>query len=953
VGLRANLRLQDGRPDEALDLLRSAREAMGRRSGDNAAAKDTAGPRPSTAITLRDGEVKVELRGAYADLLPGGLLVQKIALRLQPEAGIGEMSASIVGALKSELTASLEPARDAQPARVVGQFAPALRLPLPPVAGLPALADHVVLEGFDYDAEHGPSARDVSLLRGKAWAVKIASAGLQPGARGVRAGPIVVAPEAMRAALTLFGKAEAGGAEAGKAEGDGAAADAAEDDEAKADGDATTAKAKAKVAKPRKKGGKTKPEPTVAERLRVAMPTQPLTIAEIRAGSADGGAVRLELDGLSLALGGELGQATLGGASVTRAADGALDVEVREPALTLRWSQPLIEGLPGGAALWQAVERARQRPTLPGADDEDDDEDGDDVDRPDLAPEARKPRKTADKGKSARKKASKGGRPVSARAIGPLRDALDALTGLGPMVQAKLAPLGARPALAVRVQGAALNLLEPAAQAPLAGLRAGTLTLTRELGDGTRGLELSVETFGGAAAGESRLGLKLALAKGGTLDHAELAFSGGAFASAAATLGAAVTIGEGASLGGTLRVTADAAGEQARVEGKIEAIAVGIDWWRLSKVPVDGLSFSATMTLTADAKARALQLDLSPLTLGEAQARLLLEAKDIGPKASIHVRFEVPKQDCGKIAAAIPASLVPTLGKLEAKGELAADFDFVMPLAKPYKGKLDANLDDEACVDVRFEKVDLAEVAGDFSRPVNESGTLLEDQLIGPTSESWVSLADLPPWVPYAMMATEDAAFYHHRGLRLGLLSRAIKMNLDYGRFVYGGSTLTQQLVKNLYLTRDKYLGRKFEELLIVWHMERSLGEDKVKTKDRILELYCNAVEFAPHLYGIERAAQTYFGKSAKELSPLEVAFLAANKPHPKVGFRVFEQKKWTDWWQERMIGILRKMRADEIITEQQFVAEAPYVPKFLGWPAPEKPTADSTGAVGVGGVEE
>ena len=103
----------------------------------------------------------------------------------------------------------------------------------------------------------------------------------------------------------------------------------------------------------------------------------------------------------------------------------------------------------------------------------------------------------------------------------------------------------------------------------------------------------------------------------------------------------------------------------------------------------------------------------------------------------------------------------------------------------------------------------------------------------------------------------------------------------------------------------------------------------------------------------MQRAAKTYFDKDAKDLTPLEAAFLAANKPHPRVGLRVFESKKWTDWWQERMVGVLRKMRDDGIISEQQFVAEAPYVPRFLGWPAPTVPTADSTGPVGVGGVEE
>lgn len=955
-GLRANLRLQDGRPDELIDLLRSARAAMGRKEG----AESSAGGAKSgrrTAVTVRDSEVVVELRGAYADLLPGGLKVQQVQLRLAPDDGVGEMAATIVGAAQSKLSAALQPAADGKPPRVVGKLEPPLRLPLPPLPGLAALADHLVVDGFDYDTERGPSVRGVQLVRGAEVAVRVAEASLATGSASLDAGPIAIAPETAKALIlrALDGRAEAkAGADAGAGEKSGEKAsgddDDAKDDNSKDDDAAKAGPARRKAPRKRKGGKKGKADDGFEQALRAALdrhlPTTPLTIAEVQLGAADGGGVRAAARKLSVTLGGELGTIACDEIAATRSG-GKIQLGVTAPTVTLRWSEPLITALPSGGKLWQLVQTSRERPSL-GDDDEEDD--GEELDRPDLAPEARaKPKKKARRRKS--------DRPVSAKAIAPLQAAHAAMVGLGPALKARFVALDALPGLGIQVEGAAVHLLEPAAQAPFAGLHQGGLTLTPRLDDGSRGIDLSVGThrgdLGKEAAGGSALTLRISLAKGGVVERAELGFAGGAFAAAAAAVGAAVTIGPDASIDGKLNIIADPEGAGLRVEGKLQAKAIGIDWWRLSKVPIDGLSFGAELALVADAKAKSIKLDISRLSLGEAHATFLLEATEIGPKATVHVHLDVPEQDCGAIAAAIPPSLVPSLGKLQATGKLSGDFDFKLPLGKPYKGKLDANLQDEACTDVTFEKVDLAELQSDFSRPVNESGTLLEDQLIGPSSEAWVPLAEMPPWVPYAMMATEDAAFYHHRGLRLGLLSRAIKMNLDYGRFVYGGSTLTQQLVKNLYLTRDKYLGRKFEELLIVWHMERSLGEDKVKTKDRILELYCNAVEFAPHLYGVERAAQTYFGKSARQLSPLEVAFLAANKPHPKVGFRVFEQKKWTDWWQERMIGILRKMRADEIITEQQFVAEAPYVPRFLGWPAPEKPTADTTGAVGVGGVEE
>jgi penicillin-binding protein 1A len=233
-----------------------------------------------------------------------------------------------------------------------------------------------------------------------------------------------------------------------------------------------------------------------------------------------------------------------------------------------------------------------------------------------------------------------------------------------------------------------------------------------------------------------------------------------------------------------------------------------------------------------------------------------------------------------------------------------------------------------------------------------------------------VPLAELNTWTWWAMIATEDGAFYKHRGLRPGLLLRALKLDLDYGRFVYGGSTITQQLVKNIFLTRAKNLSRKFEELLIVWHIERELPNLIVAknpkdppnkaAKDRILEMYVNMIEFgsngkpvadkdAVRIYGIDRAAKTYFDKDPRALTPLESAFLAANKPCPRCGYARFAGKKWDDWWQARMAGIMEKMRKEKVITEEQYLAEMPFVPKFVGWPQTIAPAAEAPAA----GVEE
>lgn len=137
------------------------------------------------------------------------------------------------------------------------------------------------------------------------------------------------------------------------------------------------------------------------------------------------------------------------------------------------------------------------------------------------------------------------------------------------------------------------------------------------------------------------------------------------------------------------------------------------------------------------------------------------------------------------------------------------------------------------------------------------------------SAHGYVPLGMLPPHVTNAVIATEDRRFHDHWGVDLGGLMRAVLVNMRAGRFVQGGSTLTQQLAKNLFLTRERTLMRKLEELVLAAWLEVRLS------KNDILELYLNRVYFGGGAYGIEAASQRYFGKSARALSIPEAAVIA------------------------------------------------------------------------------
>jgi monofunctional biosynthetic peptidoglycan transglycosylase len=140
----------------------------------------------------------------------------------------------------------------------------------------------------------------------------------------------------------------------------------------------------------------------------------------------------------------------------------------------------------------------------------------------------------------------------------------------------------------------------------------------------------------------------------------------------------------------------------------------------------------------------------------------------------------------------------------------------------------------------------------------------------------WVPLARISPHLERAVLVSEDAAFYEHGGFDWKGLREAAVRNLEAGGIRAGGSTITQQLAKNLYLSSERTLWRKLREALIVIELERRLG------KPRILELYLNVVEWGDDVYGAEAAARHHFGKAARDLTREEAALLAAILPSPR-----------------------------------------------------------------------
>ncbi len=185
-------------------------------------------------------------------------------------------------------------------------------------------------------------------------------------------------------------------------------------------------------------------------------------------------------------------------------------------------------------------------------------------------------------------------------------------------------------------------------------------------------------------------------------------------------------------------------------------------------------------------------------------------------------------------------------------------------------------------------------------------GTLLANR--GETGGSSIAIKELPKYLPDAFVAIEDRRFYSHHGIDAIGLARAVVTNLTSGRVEQGGSTLTQQLAKNIFLTQERSFSRKIQEAILAIWLERKYA------KDQILELYMNRVYFGAGAYGVEAAAQKYFGKSAKAVTLAEAAVLAGLVKSPS---RLAPNRN-PDGAAERAALVVTAMVKQSLITEQQ-----------------------------------
>jgi monofunctional biosynthetic peptidoglycan transglycosylase len=216
--------------------------------------------------------------------------------------------------------------------------------------------------------------------------------------------------------------------------------------------------------------------------------------------------------------------------------------------------------------------------------------------------------------------------------------------------------------------------------------------------------------------------------------------------------------------------------------------------------------------------------------------------------------------------------------------------------------------------------------------------------IVAKKPKNWVTLKEADYTAIHALVVSEDWPFYEHSGYDVEQIKKVVGESLDEGKLTRGASTISQQVVKNLFLSNERSLWRKFNELVFTIVMEREL------TKEKILEIYINIIEFGPEIYGIGPASMEYFHKVAKELNPREGAFLAMLLPNPKRYSQSFREKKLSEFAQKRVDEILEKMVQAGYLKREQL---GPSKEKSFFWEPARTPVPSEVALPYAGEVNE
>lgn len=348
------------------------------------------------------------------------------------------------------------------------------------------------------------------------------------------------------------------------------------------------------------------------------------------------------------------------------------------------------------------------------------------------------------------------------------------------------------------------------------------------------------------------------------------------------------------------------------VDGRLAAESFGLFHPALAHDPIDDLDVAVEGEARIDPRRRRIETEGVRASVNGVVVALAGWAERPGAhEIALDASVRVPVTDCDAMRRSLPAVVTGALHDVVFSGTIGADAHLALDTRALAGTELQVDVDDRCQVVRDNMPLGIRRVRGVFVQRVTEPAGV-RAFVTGPGSAAWVPLPQISPYMTRALLVREDGAFFRHHGFNTNEIRAAIVRNVAARRFVYGASTISMQLAKNIFLQREKTLVRKLQEVVLTWYLERSLD------KDSILELYLNVVEFGPGIYGIGPASRFFFAREAAALSPMQAAYLATLLPNPVARFANFQRGAVSSGMTGALRAVVRRMAGAGYLTPDE-----------------------------------
>ncbi|MFK7990859.1 MAG: transglycosylase domain-containing protein [Sandaracinaceae bacterium] len=360
--------------------------------------------------------------------------------------------------------------------------------------------------------------------------------------------------------------------------------------------------------------------------------------------------------------------------------------------------------------------------------------------------------------------------------------------------------------------------------------------------------------------------------------------------------------------------------EETRMTGQLTVEGQGVrDVHLAGRVRVEDLALEASRIAPNPVRRIAFEVegvaDFQPLERRLTVSRVEVRSGDAAVQASgalewpedhylVDLRATLPVTQCNAAVGAIPSDLLGELTSMTLRGQIGGRLVTHIDSRDLDATSLELSVADGCSFETVPPQADVVRFQAPFRHRVLEPDGSTFEMETGPETVNWVPLSSISPFFVQAVLGHEDGGFFRHSGFATHAIRTALIRNLTAGRFVYGASTITMQLVKNVFLHREKTLARKVQEVLLTWWVENAM------TKAEILELYLNVIEYGPGVYGVRNAAEHYFGRLAGDLGPAEAAYLATILPNPPAFHEHWEDDEVPTRHRRRVERFLRTLHS-------------------------------------------